>query len=71
MVAMHDLENFVPDALALAATANAGDHEPDQVPVLRLLEEGGGELQGEPILGVGQFARFGVEVPLPIKLPDG
>ena len=71
VVAVHDLQNLIPDALAFAAAAHASQHEPDQVPALRLPGERGGEFQGEAVLGVSQFAGFGVEIALPIKLADG
>src|SRR6266511_3043949 len=71
VVAVHNLENLIPDALTLAAAAYTRQHQPDQVAVLGLLAKGGGQFQGEAVLGVSQFARFGVVIALPIKLADG
>ena len=84
MVAVHDLQDLVPDPLAVAAAPERGEHPagPDANAgrsvqgtrysgSRRIVPPDFGQAGRKPVLGVTQLARLGVVVPLPVELPRG
>ena len=70
VVAVHDLENLVADALAVAAAPETREHLADEIAIGGLLRERCSEARGETILRVGQLFRLGIVIALPVELTD-
>src|SRR5205085_4181956 len=71
VMAVHDVEDVISDALTFPATTQAGQHQPDQVALGRLANVGLRQGKREAVLGMAQIERSGVELALPVKLPNG
>ena len=75
LMPVHDLQDFVPDPLApaaLTATPHSGQEQADNLPRFRTaVPVQGGQLYGQPLLGVTQFPGLGIVIALPVQLPDG
>ena len=70
VVAVHDLEDLIPDPLALSPASHAREHQPDEATPGRLARVSLGELPRKAVQGVGKLFGFRVVVALPVELPD-
>ena len=71
VVAMHDIEDFVTDALAFAAAADCGQAQTGKRARSRFTAKDFCKFLSQAILGMGEFARLGVVVALPGELANG
>src|SRR5262245_50701718 len=71
MMPVHDIEDFISNALAFAAATDCSQAQPSKRTRNRFVAEDIGKFLGQAILGMGKFARFGVVIALPGKLANG
>lgn len=80
VMTVHDVKDFVADALAVFPTAQGREQKPnpgpkapatDRIPFRRLVAPEASQAGGQLILGLAQIARLGVVAPLPVELTHG
>src|SRR5260370_13086093 len=62
---VHDVQDLIANALPLSATADCSQGQAEQWPDSGLGPVDVSQLRGEAVLGIGQFAWFGIVIALP------
>src|SRR5664280_1057750 len=70
VVAVHDVEDLIPDPLAIAPRPNTGQQQPDEWPAFGFAPPKSGKFLRQAILGMTELARLCVVIALPGQLPQ-
>ena len=70
VAAVHDVQDFIPNLLSFPPAPHGDEHHADDGPGVGHALVNLREALRQPVLGMGEFPRFGIEIALPGQLPQ-